>query len=97
MELQFTGKNIVVTPALKEFTTEKLQTLENHFHNIQFITVVFFLDGELQAVEANLHINSTDINARAKNGDMYIAVTELIEKLTHQLTKHKEKLIDHHR
>jgi ribosomal subunit interface protein len=35
--------------------------------------------------------------AKAETPDMYQSITELAHKLTQQITKHKQKIIDQHR
>jgi putative sigma-54 modulation protein len=97
MQLHFVGKNIDVTPALKEITTQKLQTLEKHFHHINKINIVFEVDHVTQIAEATVFMNGAEIHAAAKDVDLYKAIDMLVAKLTGQITKHKEKIIDSHR
>jgi putative sigma-54 modulation protein len=91
MQLNFVGKNIEITSALKTFTTEKFRPLERRFSKITKVNVVFHIEHLTQTVEATLHFNGTEIHAAAKDDDMYKAIDELIHKLMGQLTKHKEK------
>lgn len=98
MELHFVGKNnLVVTPALKDFTTQKLQALETRFNHISHVNVVFHIEHITQTAEATVHLNGTDIHASAESEDMYKSVEMVVEKLLHQITKRKEKIIESHR
>lgn len=97
MELHFVGKNITVTPALKSFATEKLQSLEKRFDHITTVNIVFHVEHDAQIAEATAHIDGTEIHARAEDTDMYKAITLMVDKLLGQMTKHKEKIIDSHR
>ena len=97
MQLHFVGKNIDVTEALKTFTTEKFQTLEKRYNHITNVHVVFHVENITHIAEATVHANGVEIHASAKEDDMYKAVEALVEKLLGQITKHKEKVIEHHR
>lgn len=97
MQLQFTGRHIDLTPALKQFTTEKFQRLEKFFKEEHPINIVLHVEHATHIAEATLHIDKIEIHANAKSGDMYQAIDELVSKLQAQIVKHKEKLIDHHR
>ncbi|EKD54483.1 MAG: hypothetical protein ACD_60C00079G0036 [uncultured bacterium] len=96
MQLSFTGRNnLMVTPALKTYAEDKLQRLERRYTHIKTVHVVFHIENVTHSVEATLHINGSELHATAKASDMYAAIDELVDKLTTQLTKHKEKLSDH--
>lgn len=97
MQVQFIGKNIEVTDALKSFTTDKMKSLEKRFAHISIVNIVFNVEHKSHIVEANIHIDSAEIHAHAEAHDMYAAIDTLMDKLLGQLTKHKEKVIDSHR
>lgn len=95
MQINFTGHNVDATPALKNFTQEKLNKLERHFDKIASINVVFDVEKLSKIVEATIIITKGELHARAESTDMYAAIDELIDKLDRQIIKHKEKLRDH--
>lgn len=97
MELNFVGKNIEVTTALKNLTADKLQTLKKRFEHISKINIVFQVERSDQIAEGTVFLNGTEIHASATDIDLYKAIDLLVDKLLSQLTKHKEKLIDSHR
>lgn len=97
MQLQFIGKNIEITTALKSVTTEKFKTLEKRFSHLTHVNIVFHVEHKIHNVEAILHLNGTEIHASAEDKDMYKAIDLLVSKLLGQMTKHKEKIIDSHR
>jgi putative sigma-54 modulation protein len=97
MQIHFTGTNIVVTPAMKSFVTNKLSVLEKRFPRINAINFNFHVENKTHVVETTIHLDGTEIHAHASNEDMYQSIDIAIEKLLAQLTKHKEKLIDSHR
>lgn len=97
MKVHLLGKNFEVTPAIKTYAEEKLEALEKRFPNIGTINLVFHIEHKAHIAEANIHYNSSDIHATAEDEDMYKAIDHVITKLTTQLNKHKDKIIDSHR
>ena len=97
MELQFVGKNIEVTEAIKTVTATKLEVLKKRYSQIHQINVVFHIEHDDQIAEATIHMNGLELHATAKSPDLYKSIDLLIDKLLTQLTKHKEKLTDSQR
>ncbi len=95
MRTQFTGNNVEITTALKEFTESKLEKLTKHSTTIQSVHITFDVDKLRQIAEAKLHITSAEIFARAESENMYKTIDLLIEKLIRQLDKHKGKASNH--
>jgi putative sigma-54 modulation protein len=95
MQLSFTGRNIDLTDALKNFTQEKFQRVERRDHHISKIDVVFRIENLTHTAEATAHLPGAEIHAKAEGLDMYTAIDELVDKLSKLITKHKEKNCDH--
>lgn len=95
MEFQITGHNIEVTPALRETVEKKLSKLGQLFDRINSIQVVLKVEKVQQIAEATVQVNGADLHASAEENDMYAAIDLLVDKLSRQLTKHKEKLRQH--
>lgn len=97
MQLNFVGRNIEVTPALKDHASEKFHAIAKRFDHITNVNFSFHVEHITHTAEANVHVNGNEIHATAESDDMYKAIDALIEKLLGQLTKMKEKIIDSHR
>ncbi len=97
MQLNLTGKNFQITPAIKTHTQEKFESLEKRYNQITNVHVVLHIDNIDHIAEARLHYQNTEIHATAMEKDMYLAIDSLIEKLSGQMHKQKEKTIDSHR
>jgi putative sigma-54 modulation protein len=91
MQIQFTGHNVEVTPALRSFTEEKLGKLEHHFDQIMQINIVFNVEKLLQIVEGTIFIAKNEIYAHAESENMYTSIDQLVDKLDSQLSKQKGK------
>lgn len=95
MQINITGHQMDITPALKTFTEEKFYKLERHFDKITAINVVFDVEKLRQIAEATILIAKGELHASAESEDMYSAIDGLVDKLDRQLIKHKEKLRGH--
>jgi len=95
MQLQITG-NIDITPAIKEHAQKKLAQLAKRSSHISGIHMVLHVEHHSHIAEASVRINGSDIHASAKENDMYAAIDALVEKLTQQVAKHKDKMTDSH-
>ncbi|WP_043873751.1 ribosome hibernation-promoting factor, HPF/YfiA family [Legionella massiliensis] len=95
MQINFTGHNVDVTPALKSYAEEKFNKLERHFDKITSIHVVFYIEKLSQLAEATIMIAKGELHASSESGDMYASIDTLVDKLDRQLIKHKEKTRDH--
>jgi putative sigma-54 modulation protein len=96
MQINITGHNVEVTPALRTYATEKLERLKKRGDNITNINVIFDVEKVQQIAKATLHVSGADIHAKSESADLYSAIDLLIDKLEHQVTKHKEKMKNHH-
>lgn len=95
MQLNITGHGIQVTPALRQYATEKLDRLTRRGDHITSISLIFDVEKVNQIAKATVHVTGAEIHARSESADLYSAIDLLVDKLTHQITKHKEKLKSH--
>lgn len=97
MQLTVTGHHVEVSPALRKYVAKKLRRLERHFDHMTDIHCVLSVEKTaLHKAEATVQIAGGTIYADAIETDMYAAVDSLAAKLNRQVTKHKEKVTDHH-
>lgn len=95
MNTQFTGHNVEVTQALREFTERKLKKLTHKRNYITNIHITFNIDKLIQIAEASISVPGHIIHAKAESNEMYQAVDELIDKLIRQVNKYRDKQIEH--
>lgn len=97
MNIDITGHHVDITPALREYTTEKMARLERHFDRISKIHVILSVEKLRHKAEATVSTNGANLFANAEEADMYAAIDALVDKLDRQANKLKEKRIDQHR
>jgi putative sigma-54 modulation protein len=94
MEITVTGRHLEITPAIKEYATDKSAKLPRYFDRVQQISVVadrkdnHTFEVEI-IVDAEHH---EDFVAKASGPDLYACVDVVVDKLERQLTDHKERL-----
>ena len=96
MQTSVTGHHIEVTPALRDYVTNKLDRLNRHFDHVIGSHVILTVEKLEHKAEATLQVNGAKLYADAVEPNMYAAIDRLIDRLDRQIKKHKEKLKDHH-
>ena len=97
MNLTITGHHVEVTPAIREFVTNKLDKVVRHFDGVTSVAVILSVEKLRQKAEVTVHVRGKDIFVEAEDQDMYAAIDALIDKLDRQVIKYKQKTQDHGR
>lgn len=93
MKLMTYGKNIEVTPALKQHLEEKLSKIERYFDGRPIeVHVSLEVEKERHIVEVTAYIDGLILRGEEETGDMYASIDGVIEKLERQIEKYKTKL-----
>ena len=93
MKLQFIGKNIEVTNALKEITAKKFETLDTFFSKDIEGKVTYSAVKNDKIFEATIYLpNSTILRAEESTNDMYTSIDIVLDNLERQIRKNKTKL-----
>lgn len=96
MNLTISGHHLEVTPAIREYVSDKLDRVKRHFDHVITISVIMQVEKLVHKVEANLHVKGHDFHAHSEDANMYAAIDSLADKLDRQIVKHKEKTGDVH-
>jgi putative sigma-54 modulation protein len=97
MQLDITGHHVEVTPALRDYVTDKMSRLDRHFEKITNVHVVLSVEKLRHKAEATVSANGSSLFANSEEADMYAAIDALVDKLDRQGKKLKEKRIEQHR
>jgi len=90
-QIQFSGHNIEITPAIRDYVSKKFKKFKRHIDSITSVHVILNVDKLRQIAEAKLHVPGIEIYAQTESDDMYKAIDALVEKLVRQLEKRKGK------
>ena len=92
MMVNVKGRNIEITPALKDYVEKRVSKVTRYFSDIKDISALLKVEKNKQIVE--LTVNAGYVLLRAEEGtkDMYEAIDLVVEKIEKQISKHKTKL-----
>lgn len=96
MQVQISGHQVDVTPALRSHVESKTDRIARHFDNLTSLTVVLTVEKLLHRAEGTLGAAGKVLHAEATEADMYAAIDVMMDKLDSQVRKYKEKVTNHH-
>ena len=94
MKFIIIGKNIDVTPGLKDAVESKLGKLQRYFTPDTEIHVTLSVQKEHQKIEVTIPVKGNIIRSEQESDDMYVSIDLVEEVIERQLKKYKKKLID---
>ena len=94
MKFIIIGKNIDVTPGLKEAVESKLGKLERYFTADTEIHVTLSVQKERQKIEVTIPVKGGLIRSEEESDDMYVSIDLVEEVIERQLRKYKNKIVD---
>ncbi len=95
MNLSITGHHLEVTPALRDYVTQKVERIRRHFDRVIDVKVLLTVDKLVQKAEITLHVKGKEIHVTSEDNDLYAAIDALTDKLDRQVVKYKEKVSSH--
>ena len=101
MKLVIHGRNLEVTPAIREYTEEKLKRATSHFDGMVkeadvHLSVARNPRVPQQTAEVTVFANGTVIRAQERSENLYASIDLVAGKLTRQLRRYKDRHGDHH-
>ncbi len=101
MKLLIHGRNLDVTPAIRDYTETKLSRAINHFEDMVkeadvHLSVARNPRVPQQIVEVTMFANGTVIRAQERSENLYASIDLVAGKLTRQLRRFKDRHGDHH-
>ena len=94
MNFIISGKNIEVTPGLKDSVTSKLGKLERYFTPDTEIIVTLSVEKDRQKIEVTIPVKGDIIRSEQTSTDMYVSIDLVEEVIERQLRKYKNKIVD---
>jgi putative sigma-54 modulation protein len=101
MKLVIHGRNLEVTPAIREYTETKLGRAIHHFEGMVkeadvHLSVARNPRVPQQIAEVTMFANGTVIRAQERSDNLYASIDLVASKLTRQLNRYRERLHDRH-
>lgn len=92
MQITFRGKNLDVTPALKEHATKRLSRLNRYFDQPLNAQVRLEVERGQHIVEVTIPISGLILRGEQQSSDMYASLDQVIDKLERQVRKYKTRI-----
>ncbi len=94
MRYTIVGRNIEVTPGLREAVEDKIGKLDRYFTPDTEVNVTMSVQRERQNIEVTIPIKGSIIRAEESSSDMYVSIDLVEEVIERQILKYKKKLVD---
>ena len=96
MRLQVKGKNVELSPAIKDYAQKKLGKLEKHLNDAARVELELAAErnpsiGASQVAEATIWTKGPVLRARESSPDMKASIDMLVDKLERQAQRLREK------
>lgn len=92
MQITFRGKNLDVTPALKEHATKRLGKLNRYFEQPLNAQVSLEVERGQHIVEVTIPVSGLILRGEMTSSDMYASLDQVIDKLERQVRKYKTRI-----
>lgn len=93
MSVNVKGRNIDVTPALKDYVEKKIEKVTKQFKTVGDITAVLKVEKGNHIVEITVPASGILLRAQETTKDMYSSIDLVVEKIERQVHKYKTKLM----
>ena len=94
MRYTITGRNIEVTPGLRDAVQEMLGKLECYFTPDTEIYATLSVQKDVQKIEVTIPVKGSIIRAEESSNDMYVSIDLVEEIIERQIRRYRKKLID---
>lgn len=91
-----TGRNVMVTDAMKDYALEKVSKIERFSNRIIDVVVTMDVIRFEHRVDIVMKVEHLKIKSHAVTDDMYASIDKAVDKLEAQLLRYKGKILDHH-
>lgn len=94
MHLTITGRNMEVTPALRQYAEEKIAKMEKYLHKITSAHVIMSVEKYRHIAEVTITAFGVTLKGQEETGDMYSSIDLVMDKIEIQAKKVKDKVVD---
>ncbi|MGA0584098.1 MAG: ribosome hibernation-promoting factor, HPF/YfiA family [Castellaniella sp.] len=95
MSLTITGRNLEITPAIREYVHTKTARVLRHFDQVIDTQVMLSIEPLKHTAEITMRLRGKDLHCEASDENLYAAIDLLVDKADRQVIKYKTKAQDH--
>jgi putative sigma-54 modulation protein len=93
--MKITGRHLVVTPALRQHIENRFERLARYEVKLSHLEVILGVSKLRHSAEVVCTMQGRRIQAKASTQEMYATIDQLVDRLSVQIRKHKERQSDH--
>ena len=97
MKVIITSKNVKASDKLKDTIQKKLEKLGKYFSDDIGVNVMLSEERNHKKIEATIKAKGMIFRAEDKSGDFYTGIDNIVEKLSKQMSRFKDKIQKKHR
>jgi len=94
MNVEITGRHVVITPAIRSYVLKRLRKFDKFFGSETSFHVIIDVVKERHTAEILLKSKILDLTGKGETNDMYASIVLAIEKLERQAIKSKTRRIE---
>ncbi len=93
MQINVTGKHVDITDSIEQYADKKCDRLDRFYDRVSSIDILIDKPNREFEVEIISHVDGHDpFVSSCRGDDVYACIDESVDKLTRQLSDHKEKM-----
>jgi putative sigma-54 modulation protein len=89
MNVEFTGRSVMVTDDIRQFTEEKLSRLQRQVAKLREVHVILTAEKHRQSCDIVARGGSLTLSAAEETDDIYTAIAHAVDKLARQARRQK--------
>lgn len=93
MTIHVKGRNVDVTPAMKEYVEKKIAKITKQFKAVGDINAVLKIEHGYHIAEITVPASGILLRAQESTKDMYSSIDLVVEKIERQIHKYKTRLM----
>jgi putative sigma-54 modulation protein len=93
--MKITGRHLVITSALKQHIESRFERLVRYEVKLNHLEVILSVSKLQHSAEVVCTMQGRRIQAKASTREMYATIDQLVDRLSAQIRKHKERQSDH--
>ena len=86
------GKNLDITPALKDYVEKRVKKVTKYFDKTGDISVILKVEKGRHQVEVTVPVDGILLRGEESTPDMYASIDQVMDKIEKQIEKHKTKI-----
>jgi putative sigma-54 modulation protein len=91
MQMAVTFRHLEADEGIKAYVKDKVGKLEKYIENPREIHVVLSTEKFRQMAEITIVADGMTLNSQAKEGDLYTAIDQMVEKMERQIRERRDK------